>query len=181
MSAAAIPAYATVAELLAAAGEPVGYAPLDARLIEASALPAPFSRLLVHTQHMTEVLREFHAVALRLDVRRERRDGNVYAREILLRRSDDGRGVEYGAVRIALELLAPGVAAAILARARPLGDVLIEHNLLRRVEPLWYFAFGAASRAVRELDGQQPAFGRVGRIHCDGRPAIEVLEVVTQG
>ncbi len=179
MSAAAIPAYATVAELLSAAGQSVGYAPLDARLIDAAALPDPFNRLLDHTEHMTEILREFHGVALRLDVLRDRRDGDVYAREILLRRGDDGRAVEYGAVRIALDLLAPSVVSAVLARERPLGEVLIEQNLLRRVEPLWFFAFGAESRAVRALDGQEPAFGRVGRIHCDGRPAIEVLEVVT--
>jgi hypothetical protein len=116
-----------------------------------------------------------------VDVRvlERRRDGHAYSRKILLALRETGKVVQFGIVRIRLDLCDPAVRDEILAERTPLGRVLIEHGVLRRVEPT---GFGRVppGPATAAWFGQPDAatYGRLGIIHCDGRPAIEVLEVV---
>lgn len=179
-SAGQIPAYASLADLLHAVEPAVGFAPLGAMLRTAEELPPVARALLAHEDHMTVRLREHCGCDLALRVLRERRDDQSYVREILLLRGDLGRPVEFGIVRIHLPLLPGAAVREILEQKRPLGDILIAHDVLRRIEPRWFFAFAPGSKpssALSEGDGGD-VFGRLGVIHCDGRPAIEVLEVV---
>ena len=63
----------------------------------------------------------------------------------------------------------------------PLGRVLIQHNMLRRIEPLAYPARGARRGDGRAGSASTPGtetFGRVGVIYTGDRPAVEVLEIL---
>lgn len=148
-------------------------------LCAAADVPAPFDRLLVHNEHMTTRLTAFHGEPVALEVLEDRHVGDTYQRKILLT-VGQGHVVEVGVVRIHLNFTSDEVRNEILSKKTPLGDILIQHNVLRRIEPKWFFRFeGPAALTAafdREVDG--PLYGRVGVIHCDGEPAIELLEVV---
>ncbi len=172
-----LPAFATLHELLSAVQARAGFAPLGAALREAEELPEGARRLLAHDEHMTQRLRDQLGCELELHVLRQRRENGCYAREILLLRGDTGQPVEFGIVRIQERCLPAGVMDQIVAERRPRGDILIASVALRRVEPRWYFEFepGAAPSAALAV---ARSFGRVGVIHCDDQPAVEVLEAV---
>jgi len=83
-------------------------------------------------------------------------------------------------VRIDLGYTSDSVRAAILDRKMPLGDVLIRANVLRRIEPKWYYRFAEDCPLLADFGEAQPqsAYGRLGTIYCDEQPAIELLEIV---
>lgn len=159
-----------------------GSAPQDGAAVDANVMPATARMLLVHTDHMTSVLNAYYRTTVELRVLQERRGPDRYARMILLTRPDGGRVVEFGIARMHLAMVAAPVRAEILARRAPLGDILVRHDVLRRVDPRWYYRFPAGSQIAGVFgDGAGPAYGRVGTIYCNEEPAIEVLEVVADG
>jgi chorismate-pyruvate lyase len=103
-----------------------------------------------------------------------------YARKILLITERDDRVVQFGMVRIQLRFLKPPVRAAVLSGDTPLGRVLIQHDVLRRVEPSGFLRVSPcdATRAWFGPAGDTTTFGRTGTIFCDGQPAIDVVEVL---
>lgn len=143
-------------------------------------MPERFQELLVHQDHMTVRLEEHYGRKVALRVLEEHAMGDIYRRRIALLIDGTEDVVEFGVVRIDLQHLPDEARAEVLQRSRPLGDILIRHNLLRRIEPRWYLripltcpqltCFGA------NVSGD--AYGRVGTIYCNGEPAIELLEVV---
>lgn len=177
-SQALIPAYAALADLLGAVTPARDYAELGARLLTADELPAAARELLVHEEHMTERLRAHYRTDPLLRVHAERRAAGVYAREIHLLAGGSDAPIEFGIVRMHEQWLESAALAEILRRERPLGDILVAHDVLRKIEPRWFFRFAPGSRPCRELATAAPAYGRVGIIHCNGAPAIELLEVV---
>jgi len=153
-----------------AAAEPV--APDD--------IPAPFHKLLVHREHMTTTLETLHGAAVALKVLRHHHQGDDYAREILLTLPGSGKVVEFGIVRMDLRLITPGVRSEILAGEAPLGDILIRHDVMRRIDPKWYFRIQPKSSLAQSF-GSQPSsdfYGRLGVIHCNGQPVIKLLSVI---
>ena len=86
----------------------------------------------------------------------------------------------FGIVRLHTQYLADNVRAEIESQKIPLGRVLIEHNVLRRVElgELWRVTPNVALQRHFRLDGPEVTFGRTAIIHCDEEPAIELVEIV---
>lgn len=150
-----------------------------ARRIEPEALPEPARALLVHREHMTAVLERHFRAPVDLRVLRELRGERYYARRIELTLRSTAQLVEVGAVWIDMRRLPPPAAAEVLSKHAPLGDILIRHNVLRRISPRWYFEFDAQTEIARAFGGTAPVYGRVGTIYCDDEPAIELLEVVS--
>lgn len=142
-------------------------------------VPPPFDGLLVHEEHMTTRLAAHHGEPVMLEVMEDRQMGDTYQRKILLT-VGDGHVVEVGVARIHLNFTADDVRAEILSKKSPLGDILINHNVLRRIEPKWFLRFEGPPALLAAFDRplKGPAYGRIGVIHCDGAPAIELLEVV---
>ena len=62
----------------------------------------------------------------------------------------------------------------------PLGRVLIRHDVLREVElcELWQIKSGPCLASLLHRSIGETLYGRTALIHCDGEPAIELLEVV---
>ncbi len=147
-------------------------------------LPEPAGSLLDHHHHMTVTVENHHGCAVDVEVLRHRREGDYYSREILLRRQTDRVAVLYGIVRISLGALPPQVSEMILQRKTPLGRILIENDVLRRVQLVGLYDVLAGPRLKENIPtrsgtgGDTHCFGRTAMIHVDSRPAIELLEIV---
>jgi chorismate-pyruvate lyase len=148
--------------------------------VPADEVPEPYRRLLVHPHHMTVTVEEYFGGPVAVRVLDRRRDGDCYARKIVLVHEATGRVVQFGIVRIRLGDCSEPVRAAILAEQTPLGRILIEHDVLRRIEPTAFFRTDDAAALGRWFgtDANGPTYGRLGIIHTDGRPAIELLELL---
>jgi chorismate-pyruvate lyase len=144
-------------------------------------VPPPYQGLLVHEHHMTVTVEQYHGSLVDVRVLARRHDGDSYARKILLVLQSTGRVVQFGIARVNLRYCSPAVRAEILAARTPLGRILIQHNVLRRIEPTAFLRIvpGPAMMEWFGLKQPQPTYGRLAYIHCDGQPAIELLEIVT--
>jgi chorismate-pyruvate lyase len=108
-------------------------------------------------------------------------DGDQYHRRIVLTLHGTDRIVQYGLVRINLNLLDPAVRAEIVEQKTPLGRILIEHNVLRRVEPTGFYRVEPGPTLLRHMGLAKPQtmYGRTGVIFCNDQPAIAVLELLS--
>src|SRR5262249_34090759 len=106
--------------------------------------------------------------------------GNTYARKIVLTPQGSSRVVLFGIVRINLDYCDQEVRRAIVEGKTPLGRILIEHDVLRRIEISAHLRIrpGPKQLAWFGLSEPKPFYGRLGFIHCDGKPAVELLEIV---
>jgi chorismate-pyruvate lyase len=150
-----------------------------ATLLHASALPEPYRGLLAHTHHMTVTMEALYGSPVDVRVLDSDRLGDFYHRRIVLTLRSTGQIVQYGLVRIDLSLCSPPVRSAILSQNTPLGRILIEHNVLRRIEPTAFLRIdpGPTLTQAMQLAKPTPLYGRTGVIFCDDRPAIAVVEV----
>jgi chorismate-pyruvate lyase len=83
-------------------------------------------------------------------------------------------------MRIDLTGLPEKARTQIETHAAPLGRVMIRNNLLREVEllALWRVQPAAPLRELLGLSEGEEIYGRSARILVDGRPAVELLEIV---
>jgi chorismate-pyruvate lyase len=149
--------------------------------VPAAQVPPPCHGLLVHEHHMTVTVEAFHREKVDVKVLEQVRGLSAYARKILLVTQKTRRVVQFGLVRIHLQYCSPAVREEILSGQTPLGRILIQHNVLRRIEPTSYLRVvpGPAMMEWFGLREPLPTYGRLALIHCDGKPAIELLEIVT--
>lgn len=143
-------------------------------------VPQPYRRLLVHEHHMTVTVEAFYGSLVDVQILERKEQGNDYARKILLSLRRGGKIVQFGLVRIRLDLCMPEVRADIVAGLTPLGRILINHGVMRRIEPTAYLRIvpGPAMMEWFGLKDPTPTYGRLAIIHCDDQPAIELLEIV---
>jgi chorismate-pyruvate lyase len=152
----------------------------DFEIVPAAALPEPYRGLLDHEHHMTVTVEEFHGGLVDVRVLAEHRDGNSYTRKIVLTLQRDGTVVQFGLVRVNLAVCSPKVRSEILAGRTPLGRVLIQNNVLRRIEPTAFLRVKPDAGLLQcfGLTAAATTYGRLGFIYCDEQPAVELLEIV---
>lgn len=150
-------------------------------VISPDAIPTPADALLVHHNHMTVALEGYYGKPVQVNVLDERNTGDIYTRKINLTLVGTPQIVEWGIARLHLRHLSPEVRAEVLAKQTPLGAILIQHNVHRRIKPRYFVRFPANSKVIALFDGPNPGpvYGRLGTIFCNDEPAIELLEVVT--
>jgi len=144
-------------------------------------LAEPYRGLLAHTHHMTVTVEAHYGRPVDVGVLESGRNGDDYHRRIVLTLHGTDRIVQYGLVRINLSLLDPAVRAAVEAQKTPLGRILIEHNVFRRVEPTAFLRVEPGPTLLRHM-GMATAvsmYGRTGVIFCNDQPAIAVLELLS--
>ena len=151
-----------------------------ATLIHAATMPEPYRGLLAHSEHMTVTVEAHYGAPVDVRVLEADRLGDFYHRRIVLVPQGTSRVVQYGLMRIDLACCSQPVRDAILAQKTPLGRILIEHNVLRRVEPTAFLRIdpGPTLVAALELPEPMPLYGRTGVIFFNDRPAVAVLEVL---
>jgi hypothetical protein len=148
--------------------------------VTADEVPEPYHTLLVHNHHMTVTVEAHHGSPVDVRVLDQVRQGDSYARKILLTSKKTGAVVQFGLVRIWLPYCDADVQQEILAGQTPLGRILIQHDVLRWIQPTAFVRVlpDAALMSWFGARGRRPTFGRLAYIHCDGKPAIELLEIV---
>lgn len=148
--------------------------------IAALDIPSPYRGLLVHTHHMTVTVEQFYGDKVNVQVLDTRTDQDDYSRKILLALKGSGKVIQFGIVRIDLNQLAPLVRQQVVDGQTPLGRVLIQNNVLRQIHPTGFVKVtpNAAMRGWFNMAASEPLYGRLGVIDTDGRPAIEVLEIL---
>jgi chorismate-pyruvate lyase len=150
-----------------------------ARYIPKTEAPEPYRRLLVHDIHMTEAMEAYHRVPVTVEVLNRRREGELYLREIVLRRADDGRPVQYGLVHFPLQFVSPEVRDEILEEKTPLGRVLINHDVMRHVDlgAILELTAGPGLAAALQMPVGGKTYGRLATLFFNHQPAIDLLEV----
>jgi hypothetical protein len=158
---------------------PAGELP-EYEFVPADEVPPPYHGLLVHEHHMTVTVEAYHGDLVDVRVLAVHRDRDSYARKILLALHDSGRVVQFGIMRVRLAYCSEAVQKEIIAEKTPLGRILIQHNVLRRIEPTAFLRVipGTAMMKWFGLDRPKPTYGRLAYIHCDNQPAVELLEIV---
>jgi chorismate-pyruvate lyase len=148
--------------------------------VPGESVPEPYKKLLVHEHHMTVTVEAHHGKPVYLRVLGRHREGPWYARKILLLPVGTQRVVQFGIMRINLDLLDKQVRHKVLAESTPLGRILIKHNVLRRIEPTAFLRITPDAELMKHfgLSEPQPTYGRLAIIHCDEKPAVELLEIV---
>ena len=147
----------------------------------AEAVPEPYRRLLAHHEHMTVSVEQHHGSPVDVEVIAAKRSGDYYSRKIILHRQSDQKVVLFGIPRLNLRLVDDDVRREILSENKPLGRVLIEHNVLREVQLASLYRFTPGPDLVRlfGLAEALPTYGRTAFIYCDGYVAVELLEIVS--
>lgn len=151
------------------------------RRIQTEELPTFCRELLDHQQHMTTTLERVYGEPVDLHVLKESLNDHFYQRQILLKLRKNQTVVEFGIARLSLDQIPQAVRDEVLGHDAPLGDILIRHDVMREIEPRWFFVVdgGCAWRQHFAASLSGPVYGRMGEIRCNGSPAIEVLEVVS--
>lgn len=130
---------------------------------------------------MTVTVESHHGDSVDVEVLRSEVVGDEYRREILLRTHRTQRVVQYGIVRLRTKYLSAAPREEILHEQKPLGRVLIEHNVLREIElfALHHVTCGPALAKFFSVPEGTVTYGRTALIYCDHDPAIELLEIVS--
>jgi hypothetical protein len=154
-------------------------------LIDAGDMPEDYQTLLAHDDHMTVTVEAFHGSMVDVRVLAEHREGEVYTRASLLVRQTDGVVVQLGIMRINMLGLSDVVRREIEQKRTPLGRVLIRHNVMRHVKLFKLWRIWPGPELARHLGIQasgggerQCIYGRSAGIVVEGRPAVELLEIV---
>ncbi len=149
--------------------------------ISAADMPTVARKLLDHEHHMTVTVEDHHHCGVDVQVLETLFTGQAYSRKILLSKQTDRTVVQFGIVRLNFEFLATHIQQEIRAENTPLGRILINHNVLRRVElsQLWEIQAGQDLAELFRVSPNTIVYGRTAWIYCNGEPAIELLEVVT--
>ena len=149
-------------------------------IIPPEEMPQPYHDLLIHEQHMTVTVEAHHGDLVNVNILKNRLDGDHYARQILLTLQKSGKVVQFGIVRVNLSFVSQEVREEILAGKTPFGRILINHNVLRRIEPTAYLRIYPRHVMMGwfGMSESRPVYGRLAYIHCDGQPAIELIEIV---
>jgi len=129
---------------------------------------------------MTVTVERFHNCRVRVKVLDRMARGSHYSRKILLARETDDQVVQFGIMRVDLNFLAAEVRAEIEREQVPLGRILIEHNVLRRVQycALWQVTMGEELARLFSSPSNATTYGRTAVIECNHLPAVELLEIV---
>jgi chorismate-pyruvate lyase len=144
-------------------------------------VPQPYRDLLVHQGDMTPTLEKFHNSTIHLEVlRREERAGH-YFREVVLLTDKEDKRVEFGAIKVSLELFPSSARREILEERLPLGALLAKYKIGHTSRPKAFlrvpcdqFIAGALS-----LSGKPILYGRRNTLRdLEGRPLAEIVEIL---
>lgn len=145
--------------------------------VAATEMPEPYRTLLAHGEHMTVTVERFHGDAVDVQVLESHIYGRLYVRKILLLLRQSRRVVQFGAVEVDLDCLPAAASEEILSERKPLGRVLIEHDVLRSIEPIGFFRTTWLQSWSRTATSS--TYGRLGIIWSGGKQAVRVAEILT--
>jgi chorismate-pyruvate lyase len=149
--------------------------------IEPARIPEPYKSLLVHQNDMTSTLETFHGAPIHLRVVSRARTGNEYFREVALLLEGNEKPVEFGAIKINLDLFSEDAGKKILEEHWPLGRILKEGAMKFTSQPRGFLRIASDKliNSVLNLSGAHPLFGRRNTLSDDaGRSLAEIVEIL---
>jgi hypothetical protein len=150
-------------------------------VVQGAAVPEPYQRLLVHDGDMTPTLESFYGSTIHLEVlRREKRD-SFYFREVVLLTDDMDKRVEFGAIKIFLDLFPLAARNDILAERLPLGSILAKYKIAHTSRPKAFLRIEADEFINLSLGiiGKHMLYGRRNTLsNPDGHPLAEIVEIL---
>ena len=144
-------------------------------------VPEPQRSLLVHGNDMTSTLTAFHKGRLHLEVLRREMRGDYYLREVVLRLDGSNQPVEFGAIKIYLNLLPSAARRLILDEKLPLGQILKECSVAYVSRPKAFLQVVSDDRIghALQLAVPQVLYGRRNTLtDLQQRPLAEIVEIL---
>ena len=149
--------------------------------IDGEAMPEPYKSLLVHQRDMTPTLEKFHGKRIHLQVLGRRRKDDAYFREVVLRLDGTNQPVEFGAIKINLDLFPEKAREEILHERLPLGSLLHEYKIPHTSRPRAYLRL-ASDKFINDVLGMSGAHVLYGRRNTlydpQDRPLAEIVEIL---
>jgi chorismate-pyruvate lyase len=150
-------------------------------VVERREVPEPYRRLLVHVNDMTPTLEKFHGCDIHLHVLGRRRLEDEYFREVVLELDRNDEPVEFGAIKIHLNMFSAEAQKAILLERRPLGHILADCHVLHSDKPSAYIRVASDEliNGALKLSGAHVLYGRRNTILSEGgEPLAEIVEIL---
>ena len=147
-------------------------------------IPQPYRDLLVHDRDMTPTLEAFHGESIRLRVMSRDLPSGILFREVVLVTTESVEPVEFGAIRIRLDVFGVSAQEMILEGLVPLGTILKRENVSHRSDPQRYLRVEPDQVVAEalELESRDPLYGRHNLISGDdGRVLAEMVEILPPG
>jgi chorismate-pyruvate lyase len=148
------------------------------------AVPQPYQQLLVHEGDMTPTLEKFYESAIHLEVLRSERQGDFYFREVVLRTDDADEPVEFGAIKIFLNLFPDAARNEILAERLPLGSILGKYRIEHTSRPKCFLRIQSDEliNSALGLTGSHVLYGRRNTLSTpEDHPLAEIVEILPPG
>lgn len=144
-------------------------------------VPEPYRSLLVHESDMTSTLARFHNGVIRLKVLSRQVRGDFYYREVVLYVEETGKAVEFGAIKINLQLFSLASRREILEERLPLGYVLSRMSVPYASRPKAFLKIRADEfiNTALGLTGSPTLYGRRNTLlNPEGRSLAEIVEIL---
>ncbi len=150
-------------------------------ILPGPAVPQPYQQLLVHDGDMTPALEKFYESPIHLQVLRSERHGDFYLREVVLRTDDVDERVEFGAIKIFLNLFPVAARTDILAERLPLGSILAKYRIEHTSRPKCFLRIQSDEfiNSALGLSGSYVLYGRRNTLSTpEGHPLAEIVEIL---
>jgi chorismate-pyruvate lyase len=149
--------------------------------VEAEGVPEPYRGLLVHDRDMTSRLEIFHKRKIHIRVVGRHTQGSEYFREVALELDGTRQPVEFGAIKIHLDLFSTEAREEILRELRPLGRILHTFEIAFTSRPSAYLRVAADAfiGGALGLQGKHVLYGRRNTLlDAWERPLAEIVEIL---
>ncbi|MEO6033994.1 MAG: hypothetical protein ABIQ35_01935 [Verrucomicrobiota bacterium] len=144
-------------------------------------MPEPYKSLLVHDGDMTSRLEAFHGDSIYIKLLARHTHENEYFREVVLLLNKTGKPVEFGAIKIVLDLFPVETQKEILKEHSPLGHILKQFAIEHSSRPKSFLTVAPdqfISGALR-LNGAASLYGRRNTLVDPwDRPLAEIVEIL---
>ncbi len=154
--------------------------PVIAR-IEGAEVPAPYHSLLVHERDMTSTLENFHKSGIHIRVIARQTFENEYFRQTVLELNGSKKPVEFGAIKINLDLFPSQAREEILREQLPLGGIMAHCRMPILSKPRAYFRVASDEfiNSALKLRGISFLYGRRNCLMDNwDRPLAEIVEIL---
>jgi chorismate-pyruvate lyase len=149
--------------------------------VDGETVPQPYKQLLVHHDDMTPTLENFHGCDIHLRLLGRRRKRDQYFREVVLLLDGSDEPVEFGAIKIYLNLFTPEARQQILEERRPLGHIMQECGLRHSSRPKAFLRLASDKfiNQALQLSGAHVLYGRRNTLFDpQERPLAEIVEIL---
>jgi len=146
--------------------------------VAAPLMPESYRVMLAHEHHMTVTMERHHGL-VDVAVLDRREVGGLYCRKSILTKRNTGEIVQLGFIRFDFQYVTADVRDEIVSESIPLGRVLIEHDVLRHIDlgALLRIEAGPGLAKLFRMPVGGVTYGRLATIFCNGRPAVDLLEI----